>query len=131
MKFNQLQRALVIACWAAFSLSSADEMGITWVCPASGPGICSDRVGTSDQGAGPAAGMPRGPRRASNDIAGSLDLCRWNERATDEQFTGSVAAARPLSPSERGIPCPVEREGHVAKMTSRLGVPPEGAGNDP
>jgi hypothetical protein len=131
MTFNQLERALVVGCSAVFLLTTADGMGMTWICPASGPGICSERVGTTDQGAGPAAGITRGPRWALNDIAGSLDLCRWNERATDEQFTGSVAAARPPSPSERGIPCPVEREGHVAKMTSRLGVPPEGAGNDP
>jgi hypothetical protein len=106
MMFNQLERAVVVACAAVFVLATADGMGMTWVCPASGPGRCPDRMPTNE--------------RLSDDFAGPLGRCPWDERGPDEQLAMSIPLARP---SRQGVPCPVAAEGFVAKITSRLDIP--------
>jgi hypothetical protein len=49
MKFNQLERVLIVSCAAVFILAAADGLNMTWVCPASGPGSCSDRPTTEER----------------------------------------------------------------------------------
>jgi hypothetical protein len=119
MKFNQLERAVVVACAAVFLLATADGMGMTWVCPASGPGSCSDRMPTNERTIS-ATAPTSVPRRPSDDFAGLLGLCPWDERKPDEQLAMSIPLA---PPSQQGMPCPVATEGYVAKITSRLDIP--------
>jgi hypothetical protein len=112
MKFNQLERALVVGCSAVFLLATADGMGMTWVCPASGPGTCSERAGMDLQAASTAAAI-RTSGIASRDAVGFLELCRWDRRGPDEQLNDLTASVPPPPPSELGIPCPVGVEGNA------------------
>jgi hypothetical protein len=107
MKFNQLERAVVITCAAVFLLATADGMGMTWVCPASGPGSCSDVTATDEQpvSAVTAIGVSRW---RSGDSAGLLGLCPWDERASVERLAGLTVSGPIGPPAQQGIPCPVE-----------------------
>jgi hypothetical protein len=115
MKFNPLERVLVVSCAAVFLLAIADEMEISAVCPASGPGSCT-------QAAAPAEAV-QASRRESRDVADSLELCGWEERARDEQLRGLTVSVPSASHSKQGIPCPVEAARHFAKDPSRLESP--------
>ena len=122
MKLSQLERAAVVACAAMFLLATADGMGMTWVCPASGPGSCSDRVSTNERTVS-ATGATSVPRRLPGDFAGLLGLCSGDERVPDERVAGLTVSVPFAPPSQQGIPCPVEAGGYVVKTTSRLDVP--------
>jgi len=126
MKFNQLERAVIVASAAVFLLATADGIGMTWLCPVSGPGSCSERLATDPQTLLPA--VPVGwSRRPSGDQVSLLEPCRWDERVPDEQVASSTATLPPASPSQQGIPCPVEAKGHFTKLTSRIDVLGENA----
>jgi hypothetical protein len=107
MKFNQLERAVVVASAAMFLLATADEMGMTWVCPVSGPGGCLDRVATDLQTFSAAPAIETA-RPLSERKSALLEACRWDDLAADGQITNRIASFPPLSPSQQGIPCPVE-----------------------
>jgi hypothetical protein len=104
MKLNQLERAVIVACAAVFLLATADGMEMTWVCPASGPGSCSDVTATDEQpvSAVTAIGISR---RRSDDSASLLGLCPWDGRASDERLA-DLTGAVPLGP-------PRNKESHV------------------
>lgn len=99
MKFNQLERAVVVMSAAVFLLATADGIGMTWVCPASGPGRCSEPTSTNALTTS-ATGANSTPRQSSGDFAGSLGPCLGDKRSFDEPA--------PLAPaSQQGIPCPI------------------------
>jgi hypothetical protein len=110
MKFNQLERAVFAACAAVFLLSTADGMGMTWVCPASGPGGRSDRVARNERTIS-ATGAILASRRPSGDVPGLLGLCHWDEHARNEEPNSLLASVPPAPASQQGIPCPVEAGG--------------------
>lgn len=119
MKFTRLERAAVTACAAVFLLATADGLGMTWVCPVSGPNSCSEQTATNERTISATTATP-----ASQRSSGLLGLCSWDERAPDEQLAGLTMSVPFEHPSQQGIPCPVEN-GYTAKMTSRLDVPRE------
>jgi hypothetical protein len=107
MKLNQSERAVVAACAAVFLLATADGMGMTWVCPARGPGSCSDRTSTNDRTIS-ATAVTLASRRPSGDVPGLLGLCHWDEHARNEEPNSLLASVPPAPASQQGIPCPVE-----------------------
>jgi hypothetical protein len=128
VKLDQLERTVIVACMAVLLLATADGIGMTSVCPRSGPGSCSDRASTNERPtfATAATSVPRQP---SDGFAALLALCPWNERAPDAQLRLTLSV--PLTPpSQQGISCPIEAGGYVAKVTSRLGVPAKHEAND-
>ena len=101
MKFNQLERAAVVGCTAVFLLATADGLGMTWVCPVSGPGSCSEQTSTDERTIPATTGIPAS-QRSSDDFAGLLGLCPWDERSPDEKVSASLGRR-----SQEGIPFPV------------------------
>ena len=61
MKFNQMERTIIVSCAAVFLLATADAMEMKWLCPTNGIGSCS-LAGATDAQQAPTAttiGMPR------------------------------------------------------------------------
>ena len=129
MKFNQLERAVIVASAAVFLLATADGMDMTWVCPVSGPGSCSDRLTTDAQTTSAAVAIGTS-RPLSEHQTALLEACRWDELVSDGQVTSSTASFPTASASRQGIPCPIAAERHLTKLTSRVGASGEDARND-
>ena len=67
MKFNQMERAIVVSCAAVFLLATADAMEMKWVCPTNGIGSCS-LAGATDAQQVPVATTIRMSRRVEAEV---------------------------------------------------------------
>jgi hypothetical protein len=129
MKLNQLERAVLVAGTAVFLLATADGIRMSWICAAGGRGSCFDRASTNE-GTMSAEAADSASRRPSGDVPDLLGLCRWDGHARDEPSNSSRTSMPPAPASQRGIPCPVQVSGYVAKTASRLDVAAEQEASD-
>jgi hypothetical protein len=78
MKFNQMERAVVVACAGVFLLATANGMEMTSVCPAGATDNCSRGTATDGQLAGAMAtgvsGLPSKAQGHVGKITSRLDV---------------------------------------------------------